>query len=164
MFKVNEAVIYGTHGVCTVTDIAAKDFMGKKKEYYVLKPLHSTSTTLFAPTDNEAVLAKMRRILSKTEIEAMVDSVYGEELPWIDNNNQRREKFKAILESGDHKSLILMIKAIWLQKQKREAEDKKLPMSDEQFFRDAEQLLYDEFRFVLKISKEDLVAYVFKLK
>ena len=29
--------MYGTHGICKITEITEKDFMGTKKKYYVLK-------------------------------------------------------------------------------------------------------------------------------
>lgn len=164
MYQVNDTIIYGTQGVCKIVEITEKDFKGKIKEYFVLKPINNSNTTLFAPTDNQAILAKMRRILSKEEIHELVNSVSNDEIAWIANDNQRRDKFKEFLVSGDHRMLILMIKSIWLQKQKREAEGKKLHMSDERFFKDAEQLLYDEFQYVLQISKNDLISYIFKSK
>ncbi len=164
MYNVNDTVIYSTHGVCKITDITEKDFMGKKKEYYVLQPINNATTTLFAPTDNQAVLAKLRRILSKEEIHKLVDGIRDEEPVWIADDVERKEKFRAVLASGDHGALIQMIKALWLQKQQREAEGKKLHMSDERFFTDAEQLLYDEFQYVLKIGKEELISYIFSSK
>jgi CarD family transcriptional regulator len=162
MYQVNDTVIYSTQGVCRIENITEKDFMGKKREYYVLIPMSNPGTTLFAPTDNEAVLAKMRRVLSAEEIHRLVEAAAGEELAWIVNENERKEKFRQILSSGDHKSLILMIKAIWIQKNNRLAEGRRLHMSDERFFKDAEQLLYDEFQYVLNINKADLISYIFK--
>ena len=41
--------------------------------------------------------------------------------------------------------------------------EKRLHMSDERFFKDAEQILYNEFQYVLELnSKEDLMTYIFK--
>lgn len=104
----------------------------------------------------------MRRILSKEEIHELVNTMNNEDPVWIADENERREKFREILASGERSALIQMIKAIWIQKQKREAEGKKLHMSDERFFKDAEQLLYDEFQYVLEINKEELISYLFK--
>ena len=164
MYKVNDTVIYSTQGVCRIVEIAEKDFLGQKKEYYVLKSINNSGTTFFAPTGNETVLAKFRRILSKEEIQELVDSLKDEKLLWIIDENERRERFREILTAGNHRNLILMIKAIWLEKQNREAQGKKLHISDERFFREAEQLLYDEFQYVLEITKEDLISYIFKPK
>ena len=54
-----------------------------------------------------------------------------------------------------------MIKAIYAHKLQREAEGKRLHLSDERFFKDAEQLLYNEFQYVLDISsKDEMMAYI----
>ncbi len=164
MYKVNDTVIYGTKGVCKIIEISEREFLGKSKEYYILKPINNTSTTFFAPTDNQAVLDKMHRIISKQEIEELVDATSKEEPVWIQNDNERRERFREILLGGKHHELIQMIKVIWIQKQKREAEGKKLHISDERFFKDAEELLYAEFQYVLEINKEELVSFIFKTK
>ena len=43
----------------------------------------------------------------------------------------------------------------------REAEGKRLHMSDERFFKDAEQILYNEFQYVLDLAgKDDLMDYI----
>ncbi|MBE6590786.1 MAG: CarD family transcriptional regulator [Ruminococcaceae bacterium] len=162
MYKVNDTIVYGTQGVCRIVEITERDFMDKKKEYYVLKPISDKNTTLFVPTDNEAVLSKIRRILSEEEIGAVIASARDGESVWIEDNIQRKERFRAILDSGDHRSLLLMIRSIRLNKQKREAEGKKLHMADERLFKEAEQLLYDEFQYVLKIGKDELISYLFK--
>ena len=42
-----------------------------------------------------------------------------------------------------------------------EANKKRLHVSDERFFKDAEQLLYNEFQYVLKLkSKNELLGYI----
>ena len=61
MFKVNDVIIYGTQGVCKIEDIEEKSISGTKKAYYVIKPVNDNGSTIFAPTDNEFVLKKMRR-------------------------------------------------------------------------------------------------------
>ena len=54
-----------------------------------------------------------------------------------------------------------MSKAIYIYKTQREAEGKRLRMSDERFFKDAEQLLYKEFQYVLELKeKDDLLRYI----
>ena len=103
----------------------------------------------------------MHHTLSEEEIHELVASITSEE-PECDPNDNLRKEFKKIMESRNHRDLIIMIKAIWLQKQKRKAEGKKLHMADEQFFKNAEKLLYDEFQHVLKISREVLIRYLFK--
>lgn len=161
MFQVNDVIIYGTQGVCKITGTEEKTVSGKKKTYFVLKPVSDTGSTIFAPTDNASVLEKMRRLLSKEEIHNLIDSMPEEDAAWIANENERKDTYKNVLAKGDHLELIKMIKAIYAHKKEREAEGKRLHMSDERFFKDAEQILYNEFQYVLDIGgKDELMAYI----
>lgn len=161
MFKVNDVIIYGTQGVCQIAAIEEKNIGGTKKQYYVIRPISDTGATIFAPTDNAHVVKKMRRVLSKEEIDALIDAMAQKDAVWIENENERKEQYRNIITGGDHLEMIGMIKAIYTHKKTREAEGKRLHMSDERFFKDAEQVLYNEFQYVLKlVNKEDLMAYI----
>lgn len=162
MFQVNDVIIYGSQGVCKIIDTEVKTVGGVKKTYFVLKPISDKGSTIFAPRDNELVLKKMRRLLNKEEIHELIRSMPEEEAIWVTDENARKERYKSILASGERTELIKMIKAIYAHKQAREAEGKRLHMSDERFFKDAEQILYNEFQYVLDLaSKEDLMDYIF---
>ena len=162
MFQVNDVIVYGVQGVCRITGTEEKFVSGKKKTYFVLKPVNDKGATLYAPVDNEIVLRKMRRLLTKEEIHKLIDSMQSEDAVWVENENERKELYKNILAKGDHMELIKMIKAIYAHKTAREAEGKRLHMSDERFFKDAEQILYNEFQYVLDLAgKNDLMAYIF---
>jgi len=162
MFQVNDVIIYGAQGVCKIADVEEKSVGGKKKTYFVLKPVDDKGATIFAPTDNEIVLNKMRRLLTENEIHKLIDSMPDKDAVWVENENERKELYRNILAKGDHQELIKMIKAIYAHKTQREAEGKRLHMSDERFFKDAEQILYTEFQYVLGLgSKDELMKYIF---
>ena len=162
MFQVNDVIIYGTQGVCQITGTEEKKISGTKKTYFVLKPVGDHGATIFATTDNAHVLKKMRRLLTKDEIHNLIDSMQTENTVWVENENERKELYKSILAKGDHQELIQMIKAIYAHKKAREAEGKRLHMSDERFFKDAEQILYNEFQYVLELKGKDaLMTYIF---
>lgn len=162
MFQKNDTIMYGTYGVCKIADITEKDFMGEMKKYYVIKPVNDMSATLFAPVGNQKIESKMRRILSESEIYQLIASMPKEEVLWISNENERKEEYKKILVEGNHVKLIRMMKALYLQKKKREAEGKHLYLSDERFFKEAERILYDEFQYVLQIRREELLPFILK--
>jgi RNA polymerase-interacting CarD/CdnL/TRCF family regulator len=42
MFQVNDVIIYGTQGVCTITGTDVKSVGGVKKTYYILQPVRRT--------------------------------------------------------------------------------------------------------------------------
>jgi CarD family transcriptional regulator len=54
-----------------------------------------------------------------------------------------------------------MAQALYLHKKEREAEGKRLHMSDEYFMKDAEQILYNEWQYVLNVDKAGLMNYIF---
>lgn len=161
MYKVNDTILYGTHGVCRIEEITEKEFMGAKKEYYVLKPINDPAGTLFAPVGNEKAESKMRRILSEAEIYELIRTMPYEEAKWIEKENERKEEYRRIIVGGDRVELVRMIKALYLHKQKREEDGKRLYLSDERFFHEAERILYEEFQYVLKIERDELLPLIF---
>ena len=161
MFQVNDVVIYGAQGVCKITGTEEKIVDGKKKTYFVLKPVDDKGATIFAPTDNEFVLKKMRRLLTTEEIHKLIDFMQENNALWVENENERKELYKSILVKGDHGQIIKMLKAIYAHKKQREAEGKRLHISDDRFFKDAEQILYNEFQYVLNLKdRSELMTYI----
>lgn len=161
MFKVDDIVTYGINGVCKIEAIEEKNLMGVKKDYLILKPLNGDKSTFYVPVDNENLLGKMRKLLSEVEINQLIDSMPNEKVLWINNERDRKERYKQIIADGNHSELISMIKAIHFEKKDREEKGKKLHISDERFLEEAEKILYDEFRYVLKLSEPDLMSYIF---
>ena len=163
MFQVGDVIIYGTQGVCKIAGTEEKSISGTRKTYFVLKPVKDPASTIFVPTDNELVLKKMRRLLTREQIHKLIDSMASEDAQWISDENVRKELYRSVLASGDHLELIKMIKAIYAHKKAREAEGKHLHMSDDRFFKDAEQMLYNEFQYVLDLkNKNELMDYIFQ--
>ena len=162
MFQVNDVIIYGAQGVCKIIGTDEKIINGRKKLYFILKPVGDKGATIFAPTDNELILGKMRRLLTKEEIHKLIDSMQEDNALWVENENERKELYKSILIKGDHGQIIKMLKAIYAHKKQREAAGKRLHISDERFFKDAEQILYNEFQYVLNLKdRSELMTYIF---
>ena len=55
-----------------------------------------------------------------------------------------------------------MIQALFIHKKEREAQGKRMHLSDERFMKDAEQLLYHEWQYVLNVNKTELMDYIFR--
>lgn len=162
MYQVKDRILYGTHGVCEIVAMEEKEFMGAKKEYYVLKPFSDDAATLFVPVGSEKAESKMRRLLTEEEIHELIRNMPYEEANWINNENERKEKYRKIIAGGDRTELIQMIKALYYHKQKREEKGKRLYISDERFFHEAERLLYEEFQYVLNIKRDELMPMIFE--
>ena len=161
MFQINDVVVYGSQGVCQIVDIEEKKIDGAKRAYFVLKPKADRGATFYVPTWNEKAWGKMRKVMTKKDVDALIDSMPTKTPTWIANENERKETYKRILASGDQAAIISMIQALFIHKKEREAEGKRLHMSDEHFMKDAEQLLFNEWQYVLNVDKAGLMGYIF---
>lgn len=162
MFHINDVVVYGAQGVCEIVAIEEQKIDGATKKFFVLKPKDDRVATFYVPTWNEKALAKMRKVMTKNEVNALIDSMPSKKPTWILNENERKEAYKKILASGDQAAIISMVQVLYLHKQERETEGKRLHISDEYFLKDAEQLLYNEWQYVLNVDKAGLMAYIFE--
>ena len=98
--------------------------------------------------------------MTKKDIDALIDSIPGKQPIWIANENERKAAYRRILAEGDQTAIIAMIQALFLHKKEREAEGKRLHISDAHFMKDAEQILYNEWQYVLNVDKEGFMAYI----
>lgn len=161
MFHIGDTVLYGMDGVCTVTDKTTRVFNKEKLEYYVLTPVHDGHSTIYVPVGSAAALAKMRQVLSAEEIRAIIAALPLEEAPvWIVDENARRLHFKTILQSGDRREIMRMIRTIYLHGQEQKASGRKLHHADEMMMKDAEAVLYDEFAYVLGIHPDEVLGFI----
>jgi len=162
MYKVNDIVRYGINGICKIVAIEEKVLLGTSKMYFVLKPINEDKSTYYVPADNQKILGKIHRVLSESEIHQLIDSIPDQKPIWVDNERERKEAYKKIITNANHAELIRMIKAIYAQKQIREENSRKLHISDERFLKDAVKLLNNEFQYVLKLSEDELMEYIFE--
>lgn len=159
-FKVDDAVLYSTEGICRITSIEKKSIGDVERNYYILKPVHNDKTTISVPVDNERLVAKMRLALEKDEVLATIRAMPDEPIDWIDDESERITAYKAIVSSGDTKKVIQVIKSLFEHKKDQEARGKKVHAVDERLLKSAEALLYDEFGHALGIEAKDVLSFI----
>lgn len=162
MFQVNDVVVYGAQGVCQITGIEERKLGGERKTFFVLQPKNDAGATCYVPTWNEKAWGKMRKVMTKKEVDTLIDSMPNKQPNWIENENERKEAYRRILAGGDQAAIISMIQALFSHKKEREAEGKRLHISDEQFMKEAERILYNEWQYVLNVDKAGLMTYIFE--
>lgn len=160
MFKINDNILYGSHGICTISDITEQNFGNEKKKYYLLHPHNNVSANIYVPMDNKKLINKMKRILSKEEIMDLIKIIPDTDSKWIENKTERNEYFRSIIASGDRQNIIKLIKAIYKHKEDLNSVGKKLHTSDLQFFKEAEKIIYEEFALVLDIKYEQVLPFL----
>lgn len=162
MFEKDQLIMCGGHGVCRVVNITGNpvDRLDKVRKYYVLEPVFQKGSTVYTPVDNDKVV--MRRIMNKEEAEELAEQVGQIETVWIQEEKGREQMYKDAIRTYDCHSLVQIIKTLYLRKQDRLKEGKKVLSSDEQYLRKAEELLYGEMSLALSIPKEDVESYIKK--
>lgn len=159
-FQLNDTVLYGTQSICTVTEICQKKIGGEMIPYYLLSPVFDSKSTIYVPCKNEKLTAKMRRVLSKTEILNLIQCISNEETAWIDNDTERKETFAGIIQSGDRISIARLIRTLYAHKLKQKAAGKKFHSSDEVLLDRAQKLLHEEFAYVLDLQPQEIPPFI----
>lgn len=156
MFCVGQKVLYGANGVCTIDEITVKHVGKVSMEYYVLKPVGSSTSTLFVPTANAALVGKIREVLTVEQINAVLNDLPANET-WIDNKLERTEHFKEIIARADSRELVQLIRTIRAHEKEQTDRGKRLHLSDERLLKEAEKMIGGEFSLVLQISPEEVM-------
>lgn len=160
MFEKGELIVYGRTGICEVKDVTTLKMDGVEKErlFYILVPLKDRSGKIFTPVDNSKV--PMRHILSRDEASALISEI--PEIPelWIASDKLREASYKECMGTCRCEEWIRIIKTLYLRKQKRLAEGKKITATDERYLKQAEQHLYAELSLALGIPEDKMENYI----
>lgn len=162
MYNLNDTILYGTQGVCTVTEIVSKKIQGNEQEYYLLRPVYDSRSTIFAPCNSAVTESKMRELSTNEEIDAIISDVSKAPAAWIDDANSRRERFSAALHSGDSREILKLAKTLFLRREKLAKQGKNLSGFDTRFLKEAEKVVFEEFAYVLNLSPSEIHDYIFK--
>lgn len=160
MYQCGDRVVYGIHGVCQIIDLQAQKIGGKKTNYYVLEPIEQIGTRFFVPCENPVAVAKLRPVLTREAVDTMLTGESTQSDVWIADENQRKQRYRELIVSGDNQALLSMICALHREKAKQLAAGKKFHLCDENFLRDAEKLIGGEFSVVLGIPQEEVAQYI----
>lgn len=160
MFEVGEFVVYGSKGVCQITDISHIDISGadKNRLYYVLSPVGDRNAKIYAPTDNQKIT--MRKVISKEEADKLISELPEIELLWVPDDKQREAKYKEVMRTCDYRAWVSIVKTLYLRKKERTAQGKKITALDERYMKAAENELYSELSLTLGIPKDEMEDYI----
>ena len=161
-FDIGEYVSYGINGMCNIEDIRPMQLSQSvgKMMYYILRPESNPKSTIFVPVNNQKLVSKMRELMTKDEINAMLVRMKDRTLEWEKDVRFRTESFHEILSNGVNQDLILMIRCLHRKRQELVQLGKKLPARDSNTLKTAERLVEEEFAHVLHIKCEEVSDYI----
>lgn len=160
MYKIGDIFLYGSNGVCKITDIKSEKFARETKTYYILSPFFDSKETIFVPVDNETLISKMKNLLSKSEIMELIKSIPEQKTVWNENTNTRRDLFKKIINKANRIELISLMKTLHDKKLAQEAIGKSLSVADEKYYRRAQNIIHGEIALVLDMQPTEVEPFI----
>ncbi len=163
MFQIGDVVAYGATGICKIEDLTITSLNRSgtnKQEYYVLRPLSASTCLTYVPVSNPKLMGRMRKLLTKAEIDHLLQTVRDQNLEWIPDARQRADQYGQLLSSGHPKHLLLLIQRLYLEKKACSAEGRRFSSADDRMLSNAERTLSEEFSYALEIPEAEVLAYV----
>ena len=160
MYKVGDLVLYGSVGVCRITDITEKKSpSGNMGLYYELDPIYRTCT-IYSPVSSNKVF--MRPVITREEAERLIDII-----PTIKAEAYRGgavrdlvQHYETSMKTYDCADLIELSMSIYAKRRQAIEQKKKFGSIDERFLKRTEELLFGELAVALGISIDEVPGYI----
>jgi len=150
------------HGVCMITDLEQRMVDSKMVTYLVLEPPGQAGSRYMVPSHNAAAMAKIRPMLSRADMEALLASEVIRADGWIPEEAKRKQRYRELISGCDREQLACMICSLYRHQSEQTEAGKRLHMCDENFLRDAEKLLSGEIAAALDVTPADALKYLRK--
>lgn len=156
--KIGTYVMYGKTGVCFVKEQTT--MYGSTGLYYVLNPISDSRSSVFVPCDNPTLVARMRPLLTREEIDSLLSDADEVKMDWVDDRNERGLLCRTVLCGGDRKELVRLLCCLMRKKAERIEIGKRLSTMDENFLQECVRLVQEEFSMVLDIPQREVGTYI----
>lgn len=150
MYKVGDYVVY-KRDVCRIVEL--KDI--NNQSCYVLNPIDDETLKITTNISN----SQIRNLINKEACEKLIELIPSIDIIKSDDKNLENE-YKKLLLSGDLKDLIKIIKTTYLRNQNRLSSHKKIGEKDDNYFKKAEKLLYNEMSISLGLTYDETKDYI----
>lgn len=108
MFEIGDKIVYPNHGAGVIDSIETKEFLGKEKEYYILKmPIGSMDISI--PISNIDKM-NIRDVIGKKEGDEILKILDEAPTEMNDNWNVRYRENQEILKTGDIYKIAEMVR------------------------------------------------------
>ena len=132
MFEKGDLILYGTNGLCDITDVTTVDIPGIDKDrlYYILSARNS-KCTIYVAADGD--LSKMRKPISKEEAKDLISKIREIEPLKLRDEKKPDAEYKEALQKYDCIELFKLIKCIYFRRKQRLDEGKKVTAADDKY-------------------------------
>lgn len=160
MYRPEDYIVYGTNGVCRITELCKSPFSpDDERLYYVMQPLSDRgNSVIYSPVDNTAV--PMRPLMTREEISDLIQRIPTLPLLEIEIEKHRKEVYRQVMSSVDPDRYMRLIKTVYHRRQVSREKRKRLPEMDNEYDMLARKSLYTELSIVLEIPDSEVEAYL----
>lgn len=160
MFNIGDYVVCGNNGICSVQDITKLNISGidKSRKYYLLKPVFLSASTVYIPVDTADQV--MRKAVSREEAITFIHSIPDIPLIPLENEKTLEKTYKEYMHQNSCQAWLMLIKTIYLRKEKRILKGCKVTALDSRYFKQAEDFLYGELSVALDMPRDEVKNFI----
>jgi len=142
LFKVGDRAVYPAHGVAEVVAVESREIAGNRKDFYILKVVHS-EMKLMIPVDG-AERTGLREVISAEVAEQVFQILKAHEIavkpgPW----NRRFREYTELVNSGRLTEVAKVYRDLW-----RLRPDRELSYGERRLLEQSKNLLVAELALV----------------
>ena len=161
MYRKNDLIVYGSTGVCRITDIAPLPHMPDcHKEYYTLIPLFSPVAEIIHVSVQTC--ACIRPLITAAQARMYLESLA--ELPATPYHShdpkQTVAHYTEILYTHDCMQYLQMVKSIYMKSAENARIGKKISQTEQRYLKQAEHISFGELAAALDKTLEEIRTQV----
>ena len=160
MFQIGERVLYGFYGACDIIGVEEQMVDRKCITYLILEPIGQPGSRYMVPTHNAVAMGKLKQMLTREELECMIHSEEVCKDYWIQDESQRKQNYRELINSGDREKLMGMVHTLYCHKTEQIAAGRKIHQCDENFLRDAEKMLISEVSVIMNMDMDEAKQFI----
>ena len=146
MFEIGDKVVYGVVGVCEVENIDTPPIKGISGDYYFLQPVFDSKGIIYSPVDSNKVM--IRSIMTVKECDKLKERARNCKKDGELSEKVTPMQYDEHMKSLDALKLMHLIRALYVIKNERAKDLRKMKSADSRMLIAARKLLYGEFAAV----------------
>lgn len=160
MYKIGDYVIHKARGLCRIENISTLDFdyVDKERLYYLMIPTAGAAARIYVPVESGDTV--LREPITKAEALKLIDDLPGMKDLKIEVEKQRENIYRDAIKEDDCRALFSVIKTTYRRRADRMAQGRKGTAIDERYMKSAEDVLYSELSYSLKIDRAEVADFI----
>ena len=158
MYKIDDLVLYSTHGICKVSDITEKDFSNEIKSYYELRPLKDLKLQIHIPVGSTKI--QMFDLINEKEALTLIESFKFAQKISFEKNYFLSPHYNKMIADADRTKAVSTIYSLLLRKEQVTKDGKKLPIQESKALINLQSILYNGIALALKKSFEEIETII----